>query len=90
MAGFMGSIENWEILEFQLDAILNRYDIEVFHSKEFHDTKGPFAKWSKIKKRTLVEELFATAHGRIHGYSILTNCYGTSRLLKNLVLERFS
>jgi uncharacterized protein DUF3800 len=70
MAGFMGSIDNWQILEPQLDAILNRYDIKVFHSKEFHDTKGPFAKWSKIKKRSLVEELFATAHGRIHGYSM--------------------
>lgn len=66
----MGSVGNWEILEPRLDAILNRYDIRVFHSKEFHDTKGPFSKWSKIKKRTLVEELFEAAHGRIYGYSM--------------------
>ena len=70
MAGFAAPLSQWEHLEPVWDEILNGYEVPVLHAKEFHDTKGYFKKWSKIKKQTLTEDLFSAAHGRMLGLSV--------------------
>jgi hypothetical protein len=70
MAGFVATISQWEIIEPALNEILGRYGVPVLHTKEFNDTKGPFKGWSKIKKQTLVQEMFEAAHGRMYGVSM--------------------
>lgn len=70
LAGFVGTLSNWESLEPKLDAIMDRFGVPVFHTKEFQDTKPPFQGWSKIKKRNFAEEIFSIAHGHICGHSM--------------------
>jgi uncharacterized protein DUF3800 len=70
MAGFIAPLAQWEQLEPVWSEILNRYGVEVFHAKEFHDTKGCFEGWTKIKKRTFTEEVFSAAHGRMQGLAV--------------------
>ena len=70
MGGFVAPIEQWEYLEPRFDEILERYDVEILHAKEFNSTKDAFAGWSKIKKRTLTKELFGAAAGRMLGASV--------------------
>jgi hypothetical protein len=70
MGGFLGFQGHWENLEPILDEILNGYGVEVFHAKQFHDTKPPFKGWKKIKKLSFTEELFLTTHGMLHGLSM--------------------
>lgn len=70
MAGFIAPLAQWDVVEPATHEIMNRYEVPVFHAKEFHDTKPPFAKWSKIKKRTFVDEVFTAADGRIFGLSM--------------------
>lgn len=69
LAGFVASESQWKILEPQIDAVMNRYGVSIFHAKEFHDTKPPFSGWSKIKKRTFAEEIFIITQKRIFGLS---------------------
>jgi hypothetical protein len=82
MAGFLAPLEAWEELEPKWDSILNGYNIDVFHSKEFYATKPPFKTWKKIKKLSFAEELFAASHGRIFGVSISISVDEIARLKK--------
>lgn len=70
IAGFISALRHWEHLEPVLDSILARYGVDLLHTKEFHDTKGCFAGWRKIKKRSFAEELFAATRGRLYGLSV--------------------
>jgi hypothetical protein len=70
MGGFMAPMSQWERLEPLFDAILDRYDVPIFHAKEFHSTKPPFKTWKVVKKKSLIEELFTVAHGDLHGISV--------------------
>lgn len=72
MAGFVAHMHLWEELEPKFDEVLERYGVPILHTKEFHDTKGSFAGWSKLKKRTFAEELFTVAHGKMLGLSMST------------------
>jgi hypothetical protein len=69
MAGFVSSLGNWEQIEPIADAIMSSYGVPVFHAKEFHSTKGTFAHWTKIKKRSFAKELFSSFKGRMHAVS---------------------
>ncbi len=70
MAGFVAPMAQWEYLEPKFDEVLSAYDVPVLHAKEFHDTKGPFTKWSRVKKRSFAEELFSFTDGRMYGLSM--------------------
>ena len=70
LGGFVAHEDQWDDLEPKLSAILNRYEVPILHAKEFHDTKPPFNKWTKIKKKSLAEELFSASHGRMLGLSV--------------------
>lgn len=70
MAGFIAPLSQWEELEPSLDAILSAHGVDVLHTKQFHDTKGPFDGWKQIRKHSFAEELFAATHGRLFGVSV--------------------
>lgn len=70
LGGFVGHATHWEFLEPVMDEILCRYEVPVFHAKEFHDTKPPFKGWKRLKKRSFAEEIFTATHRRIAGYSV--------------------
>lgn len=42
----------------------------MLHAKQFHDTKGCFQKWSKIKKLTFTKKLYGGNHGLMLGLSM--------------------
>jgi hypothetical protein len=65
-----------------LDSILNDYSVDVFHAKELYATKPPFKTWTKIKKLSFADELFATSHGRIFGLSVSISVQEIARLKK--------
>jgi Protein of unknown function (DUF3800) len=70
LGGFLGFQGHWKALEPKLDDILNRYEVPVFHAKEFHRTRPPFKGWTRIKKLSVAEELFTASHGILHGLSM--------------------
>jgi hypothetical protein len=70
LGGFFGAMRHWETLEPKLDAILKPQGIEVLHAKQFHDSDPPFKGWSRIRKRSFVDELFTPAHGLIGGFTM--------------------
>jgi hypothetical protein len=49
---------------------MNRHGVSVFHAKQLHDTDTPFKGWSKVRKLSFTEEVFAAAHGSLAGISI--------------------
>lgn len=70
MAGFVASVRLWEEMEPIFNGILDHYGVSILHAKQFHDTDGCFKGWRKVKKHTLVEELFGAAHGKVLGLSV--------------------
>jgi hypothetical protein len=70
MGGFVAPIAQWEYLEPKFNEILSGYGVRVLHAKEFEGTKDAFRRWSKIRKRTLAQELFGAASGRMFGLSV--------------------
>lgn len=58
------------VIEPVLDRILCAYEVPVLHAKEFNDTKGAFAHWSRVKKHSFATELFSSIHGRVMGISM--------------------
>jgi hypothetical protein len=70
LAGFLAKLEHWENLEPKLDSIMGGAGVPVLHAKQFHDTKPPFKGWSRIRKQSFAEEIFATTHGKIYGLSL--------------------
>ena len=70
MAGFIAHKSHWDYLEPKFEELLSGYQVVVLHAKEFHDTKGDFKNWKKIKKRSFADELFSVAHHRLMGVSM--------------------
>jgi hypothetical protein len=48
LAGFVAPLNVWEGIEPLANAVMDGYGVPIFHAKEFHDTKGCFARWSRI------------------------------------------
>lgn len=69
LAGFVGDASLWEDIEVKLNEIMDRYEVPVFHAKEFEATKQCFSGWTRIKKRSFVSELAQAAHLKIAGLS---------------------
>lgn len=45
VAGYAGTINQWELLERLWNEALVRHGVPYFHMREMADPKGPFAKW---------------------------------------------
>lgn len=58
IAGYFGSLENWELFEARAEPICQSYGVDILHAKDFHHSKGAFKGWSLIKKRTFIDELY--------------------------------
>lgn len=61
LAGYVATIDNWRTIEDHLRTVCERYGVGTLHAKEFHDTKGDFKGWSRIKKNSFVDELYEKA-----------------------------
>jgi len=71
MAGFLASDSDWAVLEPKLEGMLARHSVDVLHAKEFHDTKGCFSGWSRIRKRSFTNELFDICRDHVKvGFSL--------------------
>jgi hypothetical protein len=57
MAGYVAMLSAWLDFEQVVHPVFNRYGVTVLHAKEFYDTKGEFAGWSRDKKRDFIREI---------------------------------
>lgn len=57
MAGYVAMLSAWMDFEQVARPIFNRYGVTVLHAKEFYDTKGEFAGWSRDKKHAFIREI---------------------------------
>ena len=79
LGGFVASTDQWERVEPLVDAVMNHHGVEVFHAKQFHDTDPPFKGWSRVRKISFAEEVFAAAHGAMAGVAIGVDKEGLKR-----------
>jgi len=70
LGGFVAHMNQWQIVEPKLDAVMNSHGVDVLHAKQFHDTDIPFKGWSKVRKLSFTEEVFSASHGALAGISI--------------------
>jgi hypothetical protein len=70
LGGFVGFMDQWKRVEPLVDAVMSKNGVSVFHAKQFHDTDPPFEGWSKVRKLSFTEEVFAAAHGAIAGVAV--------------------
>jgi hypothetical protein len=59
MACFLGTERQWELFGRRLRGLQRRYGFTLFHSTEFKNKRGEFAKWSDAKCMDLVHDLTA-------------------------------
>lgn len=69
LAGYVASVDNWKIVEQDLEAVCQRYSVDILHAKEFHQTKGCFKRWSRTRKQQFVDDLYARANQLTWGVS---------------------
>jgi hypothetical protein len=67
IGALVAHISKWEEMEPAFEEIMSWYEVPLFHAKEFHDTKGCFAGWKRIKKRGFTDEIFSVAHNQTMG-----------------------
>jgi hypothetical protein len=60
MAGYVGLAPQWAIFEQAVDSIYH-YQIRVFHATEFHETKGEFSGWPRIRKQSYAQNIYDAA-----------------------------
>lgn len=65
MAGYLGFLPEWSNFEIDARAICVREGVEVLHAKEFYDTKGDFAGWSRDRKQKFVRDIHDISLGRL-------------------------
>lgn len=58
LAGYVSTLDEWKAFEVDTAPLFLCHGVDVLHAKEFHDTKGCFAGWSRIRKHSFVEELY--------------------------------
>jgi len=57
MAGYVAQLSAWMDFELVARSVLDRYGVGILHAKEFYDTKGDFAGWSRDKKEAFIREI---------------------------------
>jgi hypothetical protein len=57
MAGYLAMLPAWMDFELTARPLFDSYGVSVLHAKEFYDTKGDFAGWSRIKKETFIRDI---------------------------------
>jgi hypothetical protein len=65
MAGYVASRLHWDMFEKRARRLYRRYGITQLHAKEFHDTDGQFAGWTRTKKMAFVHELYTLANRHV-------------------------
>jgi hypothetical protein len=55
----------WSDFEIEAREACARESVSVLHAKEFYDTKGDFAGWSRYKKESFVREIHDLSLGRL-------------------------
>jgi hypothetical protein len=65
MAGYVGFLPEWNDFEIKAREVCARENVSVLHAKEFCDTKGDFAGWSRYKKESFVREIHDLSLGRL-------------------------
>ena len=65
MAGYVGFLPEWSDFEIKAREVCARENVSVLHAKEFYDTKGDFAGWSRYKKESFVREIHDLSLGRL-------------------------
>ena len=68
IAGFMGTEEEWSILERRWKTVIRNAGISAFHMAEFESRHGEFQGWSELRRKSLLRELVETIKARdLHG-----------------------
>jgi hypothetical protein len=57
VAGFLGSVRQWELVGRKLRALGSRYGFTVLHARKFRSGSGEFRGWSREKSMRLVNEV---------------------------------
>ena len=57
MAGFVGTVEQWRIVDDKLATICQNYIFKIFHATDFARRKGEFKGWSNQKRIYLISDL---------------------------------
>jgi hypothetical protein len=57
MAGFLGSVPQWEIFGRRLRGLQRRDGFSIFHANELKAKTGEFAGWGDTKRMKLVNDL---------------------------------
>lgn len=65
LAGYVAHIDAWREFEIASEELLARHEVPIFHGKDFHNTKGAFAGWSRIKKRSFTQEWYDIAKPKV-------------------------
>jgi hypothetical protein len=65
MAGYVGLLPGWSEFEIKARKVCNREGVGLLHAKEFYDTKGDFAGWSRGKKENFIRELHDISLGQL-------------------------
>jgi uncharacterized protein DUF3800 len=79
LGGFVAHMNQWQIAEPKVDAVMNAHGVEVFHAKQFHDTDPPFEGWSKVRKLSFTEEVFSASRLALAGISIAVEKEGLNK-----------
>jgi hypothetical protein len=53
VCGYVASVEQWDNFEVDWKLFLIKYGVPYFHTKEFAQCKGPFAKWEEDKYKSV-------------------------------------
>jgi hypothetical protein len=65
MGGYVALLLPWHKFEIEARKVCEREGVSVIHAKEFYDTDGDFAGWSRGKKESFVREIHAISLGKL-------------------------
>ena len=65
LAGYVAHVDSWREFETESEELLARYNVPVFHGTDFHNTRGAFANWSRMKKQSFTKEWYDIAKSKL-------------------------
>jgi hypothetical protein len=63
-AGYLAHAEEWKMFEVQWRKILDRVDVDAFHSEEFYRRGPKYRAWSEKHRENFISDLFRVISGR--------------------------